>query len=333
MRRGGRSSIIFLMSRTLLLLLALSAPCRAAVPYVTGDVAVDENLMYVERGLGQKLSKSGGTMTGALILPGDPASALQAATKQYVDSWTRACVNPADANDIMVAVGPWCVDKYEASVWSTATGGTQYGATTDDYVCNDNGQDCGVGAAYPLYARSVSGVAPAANITWFQANMACFNAGKELLPNAVWQAAASGTTDPGATGSGVNCNVSGVAKENTGGATGCVSTWGAEDMIGNVWEWVAEWGTSGAGASAAYGTMVEVDGTGTGYNNDGQWNIGGNSYTSYAAPAGWRQGQIPAVLRGGDWGNGANAGVFAFHALIAPSHWGATVGFRCGRRR
>ena len=32
-----------------------------------------------------KLDKSGGTMTGSLILAGDPTQALEAATKQYVD--------------------------------------------------------------------------------------------------------------------------------------------------------------------------------------------------------------------------------------------------------
>src|SRR5262245_34874571 len=33
-----------------------------------------------------KVAKAGDTMTGALILPGDPTTALQAATKQYVDN-------------------------------------------------------------------------------------------------------------------------------------------------------------------------------------------------------------------------------------------------------
>lgn len=34
---------------------------------------------------GEKLDKAGDTMTGALVLPGSPTTALQAATKQYVD--------------------------------------------------------------------------------------------------------------------------------------------------------------------------------------------------------------------------------------------------------
>ena len=30
----------------------------------------------------------------------------------------------------MVTVGPTCIDRYEASVWSSPTGGTQYGVTS-----------------------------------------------------------------------------------------------------------------------------------------------------------------------------------------------------------
>ena len=52
------------------------------------------------------------------------------------------------SGDVMVSAGAVCVDKYEVSVWSSPTGGTQYGATADDYPCNDNGQDCTA-----IYAR------------------------------------------------------------------------------------------------------------------------------------------------------------------------------------
>jgi len=53
----------------------------AATGYVGGDPT--------------KVSKAGDTMTGALVLPGDPISALQAADKAYVDSVTSSGV--ADA--------------------------------------------------------------------------------------------------------------------------------------------------------------------------------------------------------------------------------------------
>ena len=44
------------------------------------------NKSYVDDSLSGKLDKSGGTMTGALTLSGDPSSNLHAATKQYVDN-------------------------------------------------------------------------------------------------------------------------------------------------------------------------------------------------------------------------------------------------------
>jgi hypothetical protein len=37
------------------------------------------------------------------------------------------------------------------------------------------------------------------------------------------------------------------------------------------------------------------------------------------------------VIRGGNWDNGANAGVFAFNANNGPSNWNNNIGFRCGR--
>ena len=289
--------------------------------------------------LASRVAKSGDTMTGALTLPADPGAALEAATKQYVDSWTRDCVNPADANDIMVGVGDMCVDKYEASVWSTATGGTQYGIDgAGDYpaACGNgltgSGENtaggCAAGAG-KIFARSVVGVKPSTSLTWFQANTACANAGKHLLTNAEWQAAAAGTPDPGALAqdAGPKCNTSGSQSMTSGNGTSCLSSYGVENMIGSVWEWVADWGTAGAGASNAMGTAVPW--VSASYNGDQMWNIGGNAHNGSA----WTAGQALAVFRGGYWANGAAAGVFAFYASDGPSGWTSPVGFRCGRRR
>jgi len=69
---------------------------------------------------------------------------------------------PSDAGE-MVKVGPVCVDKYEASVWSAITEGVQYGVTTDDYLCNDNGNDCSSNTTdTALFARSDADVMPSA---------------------------------------------------------------------------------------------------------------------------------------------------------------------------
>src|SRR5262245_53742281 len=132
---------------------------------------------------------------------------------------------PADA----VVPGTVCMDKYEASVWRvpnpttgnrllvsrirrgtasaadlTAGGATQLGViATDDYApCADNGQNC----ANDIYAVSLPGVMPSANLTWFQAQAACTNAGKRLPSNAEWQAAVAGTPDPGPDDGTTDCN-------------------------------------------------------------------------------------------------------------------------------
>jgi hypothetical protein len=150
-----------------------------------------------------------------------------------------------------VAVGPACIDKYEASVWETtnaalikkiqrgrvtpgdltAAGAIQRGVASDDYGagCPDTGNGC-----THVYAVSIPGVTPSAFLTWFQATAAARNSGKRLPSYAEWQAAALGTPD------GAPCIIDAGGPGLTGTA-GCVSDVGAFDMVGNVWEWVAQW--------------------------------------------------------------------------------------------
>lgn len=137
---------------------------------------------------------------------------------------TGSCAgNPAVSGDSMVRAGSVCIDKYEASI----SGGV---------------------------ARSLPNVLPAVNVTWFDAANACARAGKRLPTNAEWQTAAVNTPAGGA-----GCNGSGTIA-NTGANPTCVSTFGAQDMAGNVSEWVADVGFTRETTDPAFDTFGIIRG-------------------------------------------------------------------------
>jgi len=201
--------------------------------------------------------------------------------------------------DDMVPNGDGCIDKYEASVWTAATGGTQLnlaGATgADDIVCNDDGSDCGANAANPIYARSEAGVLPAGRITWYQAAQACANMGKRLPTTAEWQMAAAGT--PPGTGGG--CNVApGGSAANTDANSNCISSVGALNMIGNVWELTSD--------------LVNAD----------------NTLVVGSFPD---NNTLLDISYGGDFANSNSASSTTSGFAIAPNGINGKVGFRCAR--
>jgi formylglycine-generating enzyme required for sulfatase activity len=204
------------------------------------------------------------------------------------------------AQDEMVKAGAVCIDKYEDSIWTKKTGGTQI---TGTIPCNDNGQNC----KGKIFARSVKGVTPRASISWFQAQQALANSGKRLPTNAEWQAAVAGTPDSTA------CNVGPGPVQKTGANAGCRSDWGANDMVGNLWEWVADWDEEASDSNcdnwpADLGTDISCFESG--------------SFPSTAFPA--------ALQRGGGV-NGTNAGPFAVAADTVPYDDDESFGFRGAR--
>ena len=158
-----------------------------------------------------------------------------------------------------------------------------------------------------------------------------------MITNAEWQAAVAGTVDPGesTTYEGV-CRTgpdlsgprpTGRAGDAPGGVGSCISLWGAEDMIGNLWEWTADWWQAGRGWMASdedwthnWPAAYSSDG------EDGTYNLDGRVFSS-----GWSNGLPAAGFRGGDWGNGTQAGAFAINLGGAPSHRSSDIGFRCAR--
>jgi hypothetical protein len=230
-----------------------------------------------------------------------------------------------------VRSGPVCIDKWEASVWyipptpanaylvtwirtgnvpglkggaglaspsAASKGVVQLGLTAGDLAargCPDSGNGC-----KHVYAASVPGVFPSAFVTWFQAAAAARNSLKRLPSNQEWQVAALGTPD------GALCNI-GTALAVTGSSAGCVSDVGVFDMVGNLYEWVAEWVPRSTTCTASlFGT--------------------GDQNCLAGADTGIGPG---ALLRGGGiFDEGAQAGVFAMEAGATPAHSDGGVGFR-----
>jgi hypothetical protein len=94
-------------------------------------------------------------------------------------------------------------------------------------------------------------------ITWFQAQEACANAGKRLPSNAEWQVAANGTPDPGPDNGTTDCNTASTfAVALTGSRSNCVSARRAFDMVGNLYEWVADWVPASTGCPL-WGSFTE----------------------------------------------------------------------------
>jgi hypothetical protein len=238
---------------------------------------------------------------------------------------------PPDA----VVSGTVCMDKYEASVWRVPDplgankglvkkiqkgkakagdlpkgGATHLGLASDDYApCADSGQNC----TDDIYAVSLPGVLPSAFATWFQAQAACENARKRLPSNAEWQAAVIGTPDPGPDNGTTDCNSASVFNTlATGSRTSCVSARGAYDMVGNLYEWVADW----VPRSAACGSWTP----GVSPTGDDQCLAGA---ATTAEPG--------ALLRGGAFSTGTNTGPLQILGTVPPSDSSFLTGFRCAR--
>ncbi len=224
--------------------------------------------------------------------------------------------------DEMVKVGTrtsaFWIDRYEAGIWSGSDGtGTEYGANLSSFPTTFPKN--GVGTQ-TLYAVSKLGVPPSTGMTWFQADAACRASGKRLPAGDEWLMAASGTPDPGAdTGATGACNTTSgslALRVTGGGVSGCASTWGAQDMLGNVTEYTAEWFT-GVDGSPSVGI----------YGDDGSWNVAGDArsstYTTYTP------GVPAAAMRGGGAYEQAQSGVFSLYLDFGPGGWVTSGGLRC----
>jgi formylglycine-generating enzyme required for sulfatase activity len=157
-----------------------------------------------------------------------------------------------------------------------------------------------------------------------QAMQACAKAGKRLPTNKEWYRASLGTPD-----GGTACNIGGASRgvDTSGAREECVSSAGAYDMVGNVWEWVDGSVTDGVFAgrmlpAAGYVRGADGDGIPTATAPDADPNYGNDFLWMEAS-------STMGMMRGGFWGRGEEMGVYAIYAASEPSFAGEAVGFRC----
>lgn len=172
----------------------------------------------------------------------DPDTADQPVDLDPYDPGT-SCEGPCPCD--MVAVGPsdaplYCIDAYEDQVVPDGLGNADQGAGFPD-------------GSTLSPARSVAGMLPTVNVTFYQAVAACEVAGKHLCTPAEWTDACDGTPGEGGTvfpwgdeplpdevcaaaHADGTTDIPGLAE--TGAYPACRTPSGVYDLAGNAWEWV-----------------------------------------------------------------------------------------------
>lgn len=276
-----------------------------------------------------------------LAYPDCPPGYMKSAASPPGKVW---CAKGAD-EVVRVGVGAtaFWIDRYEASVWSEPDGSGAAYFTSDTATIDappgfpPSGYVAG-GFNLEAYAVSKAGAAPARQVTWFQAEQLCRGVGKRLPTNTEWLAAVQGTPDPAMESDGDaspachTCDKDDAATcaagtpRSTGiaqsaAANACVSRWGAEDMIGNLWEWTESWNLhTQVGALDPAPPWPSPD-----FGADGSYDV----FTTADNGAAELTGVPAALLRGGSWHNGTKAGAFAISLQHGASSKGLSIGFRC----
>jgi formylglycine-generating enzyme required for sulfatase activity len=135
-----------------------------------------------------------------------------------------------------------------------------------------------------------------------------------LPSNAEWQVAVIGTPDAGTDNGTTACNTNNAfVAVSTGSRSACVSARGAFDLVGNLYEWVADWLPRSTGCGTWSGGVSPT---------------GDDQCLAGAATT----GEPGALLRGGFFlDGGAPAGPLSADGSLGPSFASADVGFRCAR--
>lgn len=256
----------------------------------------------------------------AVDMRGYVASTMLGSLLFGVPAETKQC--PEHMTLVESSLTPFCVDRYEASPGRSCV-----------FANPESAEETSLNLADPACMPvSEASQEPWTFVSRHDAAALCEKAGKRLPSAQEWYLAAVGTNDRAEAFTIEGCNLArnrgdGVAR--TGEGFRCVSDVGAFDMVGNVWEWVADDVVDGVWQERELpndGLVDGVDGAGMPYAT----NVEPDSL--FKGDRFWldRRGTM-GLLRGGYYDSKHNGGVYSVYAASGPNFKGEAVGFRCVR--
>jgi formylglycine-generating enzyme required for sulfatase activity len=248
-----------------------------------------------------------------------PGSSLLAGAGASGSKTSEHC--PSDMVYVPESGGGFCIDRFEASsgdvcVHKDPTNQFETGKNLDNPLC------------VPVSKKSQR---PWVNVQEHQALALCARVGKRLPSNREWYRAALGTPDAVSDDKGA-CVLGHLGQERADG-TGlhnqCVSSYGAYDMVGNVWEWIDASTNEGVYngrtlPSEGYIGGADADGVPSEIATTSQPSFGGDYL--FIDKTG-----VKGMFRGGFWSMNEKAGIFSINVASPMSFVGVAVGFRCAK--
>ncbi|OGF27201.1 hypothetical protein A2331_03455 [Candidatus Falkowbacteria bacterium RIFOXYB2_FULL_34_18] len=217
----------------------------------------------------------------------------------------------------------FCIDQYEASANDNCLYTNPSGQ--ENSRNNIDQPDC-----FPVSKKNAM---PWRFISQSQAITACAKAGKRLPTDEEWYLASLGTPDLSKDWKEQDCQVSKNWQYQpgpTGSGASCISSFGAYDMIGNVWEWVKGEIKDGKLNNtemprAGYISAVDIKG------NPIETNINMVDFNFNHDYLWMKIDGVRGMARGGYWDNKEEAGIYSMYLVSPPTFAGTGVGFRCAK--